>query len=129
MRKILVLEDDIEFAEQLIVGLEEDGYDAVLFTTASEALTYLETNQVDLILADIFIRRNDRLIADGGIHLIAQLKQFQKVNIPIIAISGAFAGRQSDRIVGSAKAVGANATLAKPFAHEDLLKLLSNFLD
>lgn len=128
MKKILLLEDDIEFAEQLIEMLNEDGYAVTLFTAATPALKHLEDNDFDAVIADIFIRKGDELISDGGVHLIAQMKQFHRSAVPIIAISGTFLGRQSTRMRDTAKVVGADAVLAKPFAHAELAALLSRLL-
>ena len=130
MAHILVLEDDLDFGELLMLSLQDEGHHVVLHNTASEALTYLDATPVDLIIADILVRIDGELVADGGLKLISGVRQVRNLWTPIIAISGAFEGHpHSVQMQGSAKTVGASCTIAKPFTPEELLPVVNGYLN
>ncbi|NCC33959.1 MAG: response regulator, partial [Chloroflexia bacterium] len=53
MAAILVIDDQIEHLQAVQMLLEAAGYRVTLCTSASEALTILETEPIHLILADV----------------------------------------------------------------------------
>ncbi|MEL7197080.1 MAG: response regulator [Pseudomonadota bacterium] len=124
---ILVLEDDEEFGPLLKLSLEEAGYNVALHTTATEALSYLDSNDVDLVISDLMIKQAGVFIQDGGIRLISTLKQIRNYPAPIIAISGSFVQDQYHAI-STAMTVGADKTLAKPVHPDDLIALIKTYL-
>ena len=128
MATILVLEDDELLARQIAAALSHDGHKVVSFGELDEALAYFDANPVDLVIADIFIRKDGELTANGGITLIAQIRQFRRRRTPIIAISGAFSNASGHLHVGSAKVVGATETIAKPFHPDDLTECVERML-
>ena len=125
MAKILLLEDDEQLAGQIKAMLKLEGHDIDVFTTATDAVNHLKDNDVDCVIADLFIRVDGALVPDGGLKLISHLRQIQGRDLPIIAISGSFRGPNSIHTSGSAVTVGATANLAKPF-HPDELTTLVN---
>jgi DNA-binding NarL/FixJ family response regulator len=58
-----------------------------------------------------------------GLDTMMQLKKSHP-GLPVIAVSGAFGGHY----LASAKALGARATLLKPFSGEDLLRAVRTVL-
>ena len=129
MGRILILEDDVNLGPLLKVSLEDEGHSVSLQSTATAALAYASENDVDLVIADILIKVGGALVQDGGIKLISRLKQIEARRMPVIAISGAFGNeRGGQEITSTAFTVGADATLAKPFAPDDLIVLVNRLL-
>ena len=136
MSRILVLEDDQEFGALLKIGLEGAGYEIVLCTSASAALVLLEEQEFDLLIADLFIKANGRMVSDGGILLIGRIRAAtysqsplaRHSKMPIIAISGGIHYPQQDSLLRIAQSVGATVSLAKPFDQVELLLLIEPLL-
>ncbi|MEL7190286.1 MAG: response regulator [Pseudomonadota bacterium] len=124
---ILILEDDPEFGPLLQISLQEHGYRVALKTTATDALAFIDQNDVDLVIADLMIKKGEVYIQDGGIKLISALKQIRNYPAPIIAISGSFVQDQYHAI-STAMTVGANKTLAKPLHPDELLKVIKTYI-
>ena len=77
---ILVVDDDVYIREIVTLVLEMDGYRIVAVCDGSEALAYLDTNRVDMILSDVHMP-----IMDGW-SLIRALRA-QQVATPVILMS------------------------------------------
>jgi len=69
--KILVIDDDPDFAASLKLILENENYQPLLAHSEVEALKSIRKNAVDLALIDI------RLDQDNGIDLLLKLKEMQ----------------------------------------------------
>lgn len=133
MAHLVLLEDDLILASQLEEVLKSEGFSVQAFTSVNGVFEYLEEAQVDLIIADIFIKNTEGAILDGGVTLISTIKQIKGSHIPVIAISGAFAESDllhdsSALMRGTASTVGATALLAKPFSPVELLDLIDTCL-
>ncbi len=79
--KILIIDDDQDFAASLKLILENEDYQTVLAHSEEEALESITKNTVDLALIDI------RLGQDNGIELLPKLKKIQP-NILCVMITG-----------------------------------------
>ena len=69
--RILIIDDDLDFAASLKLILENQNYISLLAYSEEEALASIGKNVVDLALIDI------RLGQDNGIDLIPKLKKIQ----------------------------------------------------
>lgn len=128
MAKVLLLEDDMEFAELVVDTLLEEGHQVEVFVSATDALAAMASDDFDIIVADVFVKVDGRYVKDGGIILTSRVKQIQQKDIPVIAISGSFANPNGGPAANTIKTVGANALLAKPFHPEELLNLIYELL-
>ncbi len=99
--KILVVDDDQYLLDLLIETLKTIGYDAIGALRAQEALTLLETNDIQLVITDIKMPEMD------GIEFTRQVKN-NHPDLPVIFITG---------VLGSSvlKNGEAEGFLAKPF--------------
>lgn len=80
--RILLVEDSGFFRSQLRPFLEMEGYEVIEAEDGEEALNYLGTQQVDLVLSDIEMPRMD------GLELAKRMKSQSKYeNLPIIALT------------------------------------------
>jgi DNA-binding response OmpR family regulator len=109
---ILVADDQPEIVENLQLLLETEGYRVLGASDGVEALDVLQSQPVDLILADIAMPRLN------GYQLYERARQDPRwVAIPFIFLSA----RALDSDVRYGKELGADDYLTKPFQPEDVL--------
>lgn len=134
MTEILLLEDEQDFAMNLKEIFEADGYSVSHFREVGAALEYFKTAEVDLVVADLFIKKDDQLERQGGLTLISNIRKIVGSDVPIIAISGGFSPtwhkspQMAMTAVESSKVVGASVALAKPFQPQELLDIMQELL-
>jgi len=109
-RRILVVEDDPETADQLVESLKTSGYKVDLATSGNEALSRGATGGYAVITID-------RMLPD--IDGIAVMRQFRAEGIaaPILIVSAL--GEVDDRVRGLR--AGGDDYLVKPFSFVELL--------
>ncbi len=136
MPHILILEDNAELVFELTERYETQGYEVTWARGAEEALGILNTIQVDVVIADIFILRDGNHSTDGGITLIGMMRSTQFMpgkkdlsKIPVIAMTGAVRPRGNPNILQVAQTIGARYALEKPVAMEEMDELISFCLD
>lgn len=126
--RILILEDDTVLGPLLRHSLETHGYRVSLHENSTTAISYMEANPVDLVVADLFVTKDGALTRDGGVRLISTIKQLWNRPTPIIAISGSFSSENRHETRTTALTVGADALLGKPFSPRALLDLIGDLL-
>ncbi len=109
--KILVVEDEIELANIIKRGLEENGFMVDLAYDGKEGLFYSINYTYDAILLDI------NLPEMNGFEVLTNLRK-EHIDLPVIILTAK--GEVSDRIKGLNS--GADDYISKPF---DLLELLA----
>ena len=113
--RILVIDDDPDFAASLKLILESENYTTSLAYSEKEALEAIGKNTVDLALIDI------RLGQDNGIDLLPKLKKIQP-DILCVMITGF--GTMETAI--QAFKYGAYDYLRKPVNTEELIVLINS---
>ena len=106
MKKILVVEDDMDIHNLIKNVLEKERYDVISAYSGTEALLLIEKKDIDLILLDLMIP------GLSGEEIIKKVK-----NIPIIVISAKISSE--DKV--NALSIGANDYITKPFDTNELL--------
>lgn len=135
MADILLLEDEQDFATNLKLILESEDHSVAHFQDVLPAQNHFENKKVDLVIADLFIKKNEQFERRGGLTLISSIRKIIGSDVPIIAISGGFSAtwhkspQMAMTAVESSKVVGASAALAKPFHPEELLALIDELLN
>jgi DNA-binding response OmpR family regulator len=117
-RPILIVEDDVDLAENLVEILQDAGYVAEHVTTAERALERIERGGVAGVITDF------RLPGLGGVELIHKLRE-RGVPLPVVVMS-AFMDR---RVATQAEEVGALDVLAKPLDLKRLFALVAAFVE
>jgi two-component system nitrogen regulation response regulator NtrX len=119
MKLIAVVEDDEKILGNLILQLRDEGYGAVPFRSAEEAIEELRRmpDAPDLLLADV------RLPKMSGIELIESLRSEDALP-PTIVISG----EASISETVHALQLGVHDFIEKPFSRERLLQSVRNCL-
>ena len=112
--RVLVIDDDRLLCELIRTTFELEGYEVDTAYDVIEAERVLVESRPDAILLDIGLPGID------GIFYLERLRETpQTSRIPIVAISG------SDEAGRSAKAVGAQAFMPKPFSPLELIALVT----
>lgn len=117
-RTLLVIDDEAQVRMLFQTALEEAGYRVLSAESGHHGLNLLQHQEVDLILVDIFMPGMD------GLELI-QLLHTTRPTSKIIAMSG---GSGEWDYLATAKHLGANATLKKPFSLQELLDAVASQL-
>jgi two-component system, OmpR family, response regulator len=109
-RRILVVEDDLETAGQLVESLSTNGYQVDLATTGNDALNRGRS-------ADYAVMTIDRMLPDiDGIAVMQRLRE-EGIVTPVLIVSAL--GEIDDRVRGLR--AGGDDYLVKPFAFAELL--------
>jgi CheY-like chemotaxis protein len=118
MATILLIDDDDQVRRVFQVALAEAGYRVLVAENGKHGLRLLEHQEVDLMLVDILMAEMD------GLELIPRLRRMHP-SCKIIAMSGG-AGEWDP--LRTAKHLGANAILRKPFGPQEMLDAISSQL-
>lgn len=110
--QLLLVEDDDDFRRSLTLRLAKHDYEVIPAASAEEALSILETRDVDVVVADI------KLGAIDGVQLLSMVRE-RKNNLPVILVTG-YASLDSAR---EAVRLEANDYLLKPL--ESIEQLLN----
>ncbi|MFP4503038.1 MAG: HDOD domain-containing protein [Candidatus Hydrogenedentota bacterium] len=114
---ILVVDDDVDLREVLKETFHGRGYDALGASDAREALAMFGGQQVDLVILDIRIPRQD------GLGLLRNIRA-RKADVPVIVVTG-LATEEEFR---EAERLGARTCLHKPFELKRLLAVIEEVL-
>ena len=119
MSKILLVEDDHLFRGLLSNVLVQRKYEIITAVNGQEAIVISKETKPDLILMDV------RLPGTSGFEAIATIKAtLDTAKIPIIILSASATLRDKEKGI----ALGCDAYLVKPFAFQELFKLLDTML-
>ncbi len=110
---ILIVEDDNAFANLITRAVSGAGYECLRAPDGVKALSLVAEHGPDLILLDLLMPKKD------GRSVLAQLQAKEATReIPVVAMSGVFRGRNTARELRDA---GAEGFLEKPFNTNDLI--------
>lgn len=117
MTDILVVEDNLELRILLMDFLKKAGYSCQGIRTGEEALAYLETNAVRLILLDIMLPGAD------GFYVCSKIRE--KKNVPLLFVSAKT--EKEDKLNGLI--AGADDYIEKPYDIDILLAKIKRIFD
>jgi two-component system response regulator FlrC len=115
--KILVVEDDAGLREALVDTLLLAGYQCIEAESGEVALLQLQNHKVDLVVSDV------QMGGMSGLSLLRSIKN-QSVNMPVLLMTAY--GTIDDAV--QAMRDGASNYMAKPFAPEVLLNMVSQYV-
>jgi len=120
LARILVIEDDNEVREFLESLLGRAGYQTMAAANGKEGVELFHAHAFDLVITDIIMPEKD------GIETIMDMKR-GNAGLKVIAISGG--GRaEPENYLHSARLLGADRTIKKPFTNEDILGAVNTLL-
>ena len=126
MKTILIMEDQPELASHWREHLEDAGFNVVHASNFAEAVSVLETRDVDVVISDMLIHDDDdRPSKTGGLSLLSHLVLHVKPIPKTIAVSGA---HPQLNILRHAELLKANECIVKPFTAEELVNIVKRLL-
>jgi len=118
--RIVVIDDDSQHLVYVTTLLTRAHYHSVGFTSARQALAFMEENTVDLVITDIFMPDMD------GFELMRAIRS-RFPDITVVTLSGD-ALIEKDFYLKCSTHLGAVATLKKPFEPETLRAMVARLL-
>jgi DNA-binding response OmpR family regulator len=116
---ILIIEDEPDMLRAIKLRLESIGFKVETALDGLEGLQKVKTIVPDLVLLDIMLPKMD------GFKVCNMIKFDKKYkNIPVIILSA----KSAQKDFHTAKTVGADAYLTKPFTTADMLKKIKELL-
>lgn len=117
MARILIVDDDVEFATALSKILKAEGYAASVALSASEGLNLLKKEKYELVFADL------SMPGINGIELLEDIKKDNpKLPVAIITAFGEW-----DAYAEAAEK-GAHSFINKPVKKEEILEVVRGVL-
>lgn len=120
MAKIILLDDHDLSLVAMQAALEMAGHKVLTGGSGRGIAKRVQMENPDILITDLYMPDED------GLGVINEIRRFDK-KLPIIAVSGM--GGKNAHYLNSAKLLGANATLIKPFNQGELLSLVNILLD
>lgn len=118
--RILVIDDDPVVRGMLAEMLRREGYDVDEAEDGRAGMRRFREQPATLVITDVVMPEQE------GLETLMQLRQASPT-VKVIAISGG--GRVGpESYLNSARTLGANAILAKPFGREELLEAVTKVL-
>ena len=112
MARVLVVDDDDTARVAMRRVLSSLGHQATDVADGAEALRLLEVSHFDLVITDVYMATVD------GMELLMRIRQ-RGLNVPVVAVTGG-GYVATDDLLAMASALGAAATLGKPFTPQQL---------
>ena len=120
MKKILIIEDELELVSLMRSRLKDHNYEVISALNGLEGVDIARQEIPDLIILDVMMPKLD------GYNVCRMLKFDEKYKkIPIIILTAR--GSEQDRNI--AQQIRADAFLTKPFRSEILMQEIKKFLD
>src|SRR5665647_2820416 len=107
--KVLILDDEKDFTEELAEFLELSGHQVVQANTVDDGLAILYKSQIDLLILDI------RLPGANGLDILQKVKS----DLPMLEVIIVSGHGDMDTVI-KAMRMGAFDYLRKPFRHLDI---------
>lgn len=121
MARILAIDDEENILDLLTLMLEGAGHHVATATDGHAGLRRARAEAFDLVITDIIMPVGE------GIETIRELRQ-AAATLPILAISGGARFGKLD-MLQIARKLGADASLAKPFHRDELLRAVETLLN
>jgi DNA-binding response OmpR family regulator len=118
--RICVIDDEVVVLDATAYGLREAGYEVLTAPGAAAGLDIIDRIDIDAVVTDM------NMPGTSGAQLIAEARA-RWPDLPIIAISGSHTA-EGQSMLDSARALGANALVAKPFRADALREVLESVL-
>lgn len=121
MKRIIIIEDDQIIRESLKEILELNSYEVIAMESSMDLMKKIPKFKPDILITDIIMPDMD------GIEIIIEAKKTLP-DIKLIAISGG-GMIDSENYLYTAKSLGADLTLKKPFAPDQLISAIKNLTE
>jgi CheY-like chemotaxis protein len=116
-----VIDDQADHLAFVATLLRRAGYECRPFTAARDALDFLHTHEVALVVADLFMPEMD------GFEVLSSLHQ-SLPDLPVITLSGGGLGRNRDFFLNCARLLGAVAVFSKPVEIQEFMDAVRHWV-
>lgn len=120
MSSILVVDDDAQVLDVMSEMLRLEGHSVTVAENGRRAVERIQIDSFDLVITDLIMPEKE------GLETIADIRKYCG-DLPIIAISGGGRVGPADYLE-TARFIGANVALAKPFGRQELIRAVSDLL-
>ncbi len=120
MSHILIVDDDSDIRFALSEVLKANGYIVSVAANGEGVGNILDSQDIDLILLDIFMPDKD------GFETIGDIRRSNRRDVRIVAMSGY--GEAHFNPLEHARLLGVDESLSKPFSPDELLSTLQRLL-
>ena len=115
-RKVMVVDDDKDFLEELKEIIISNGYETIAINDSTTVLNIAYKEKPDVILLDL---KMDKM---NGFRIVQRLKGVPATaHIPVIAMTGIFTSEDNYLFMNTC---GIKSCLEKPFNPDDLIALI-----
>ena len=119
-KKVLIVDDEVDFLEMLKIRLEANNYEVITAANGEDALDKVKSQKPDAVLLDIMMPEVD------GYRVKARLAEDrQTAGIPVIFLTAK--GFISDKVAGLS--LGVDDYIVKPFEPEELLARIATAIN
>ncbi len=119
---VLVIDDEESHASLVSRVFRKNGYDVATASNAEDGLAMFANRNFDLVITDIFMK------GIGGLKGIDRIREAHPDTL-IIAMSAGYSDMSAEAALNSARKIGADAVLPKPFPLADLMATVLRLLD
>lgn len=116
MKRILIIDDEIDIGESLATVLETEGYEAYAFSNGYKGIESMKVRRPDLVIVDVMMPK------PKGVEVVRLLKEDAELrNIPIMMMS---ASKEPTPLTEEKW----DAFVRKPFEMDELLITIEKLL-
>jgi CheY-like chemotaxis protein len=116
-KTIMVIDDSIVIRKMIEIALEEEDYKIITAISGKEGLETIEKDKPNLVILDMMLPDMN------GIEVLKTIKSDK--NLPVIMLSG----KDSPQLIETAKEVGVDDFLPKPFRDEELVEKVKTLIE
>jgi DNA-binding response OmpR family regulator len=122
MKKVLIIDDNLETLKIIMYSLEEQ-YECFTLPNPLDALDIIKKESIDLVITDIVMPHKN------GLELISDIREiYTSEQVKIIAISSGGAAFSATSYLNVAKKMAANRIIEKPFRVEKLISVVNELI-
>jgi DNA-binding response OmpR family regulator len=116
MRRILIVDDEVEVADSIAALLKFRGYEADVAITGTAALKIAQDSDVGMVLLDWNLGTSD----PNGVQLVRRLREVCG-GIPVVVVSA------DPQVLAEALRADVSDYLPKPFMVSELLRMVDEY--
>jgi CheY-like chemotaxis protein/predicted transcriptional regulator len=116
-KTVMVIDDSIVIRKMIEIALEEEDFNIVTAVSGKEGLELVGKEKPNLVILDMMLPDM------SGIEVLKSLKTDK--SLPVIMLSG----KDSPQLIETAKEVGVNDFLPKPFRDEELVEKVKTLIE
>ncbi|HLP40171.1 MAG TPA: response regulator [Fibrobacteria bacterium] len=116
-KRLLWVDDEIEFLRAHIMFMEEHGYEVEKATNGDDALSLIKSKSYDLVLLD------EQMAGKDGLSTLEEIKEYDQ-NIPVVMVTKS----EEERLMEAALGRNINGYLIKPVNPSQILSVCKSIL-